>query len=251
MIVLHVALFAILGTCLVFSIIELGLTAFVVSFFGGTHQEETWDPYSGYSLTDVHYSTPGILSLMLFSAIWSILVSIAAVVLPWTYTRKGVPASRKLNTILGVSFIVTFFVTSVFWLACFADIAAQLGGDVSLSDYLNAMIAFAVLLWLLFLALGILAVLSTCGVLVSDWPGYQSMRKGVAPEQLPASNVPPTATANEQMSTVPTPAPVDVTEPAGHDAEALHHQPGIIPPHNLNAEGPGMNRFELGTESHV
>ncbi|KAJ5481163.1 hypothetical protein N7539_007057 [Penicillium diatomitis] len=232
MIILHVALFAILGTCLVFSIIELGLTAYVVSFFSGTHQEETWDPYSGYSVTDVHYSTPGILAFMLFSAIWSILVSIAAAVLPWFYTRKGV-ASRRLNTIFGVLFIVTFFVTSVFWLACFADIAAQLGGGVSLSDYLNAMIAFAVLLWLLFLALGILAVLSACGVLVSDWPGYQSMRQGAVTEQPHASTVPATATANEQMSTVPTPAPVAVTEPAGHDAEALHHQPGIIPPHNL------------------
>lgn len=50
----------------------------------------------------------------------------------------------------------------------------------------------------MFLALGILAVLSVCGVLVSDWPGYQSMRKGAVEEQPQGSMVPPTT--NEAMS---------------------------------------------------
>jgi hypothetical protein len=67
-------------------------------------------------------------------------------VLPWFYARKGAVTS-KLNGILGVTFIVLYFVTFVFWLACFADIEAELGGGVSWSDYLNAVIAFGVLLW--------------------------------------------------------------------------------------------------------
>ncbi|EPS31057.1 hypothetical protein PDE_06011 [Penicillium oxalicum 114-2] len=198
MIVLHIALYALLGTCLTFSVIELGLSGYVVSFFSGTDQEWTWDPDTGYNWTTVHSSAPGILDFFIFNAVWTILVSVAAAVLPWFYARKG-GVSPKLNTILGISYIVAFFVTSIFWLACFADIAARLGGGISWSDYLNAMIAFAVLLWLMFLALGILAVLSVCGVLVSDWPGYQSMRKGAVEEQPQGSMVPPTT--NEAMTT--------------------------------------------------
>jgi hypothetical protein len=146
MLALHIALYVLLGTCLAFAIVELGLSAYVASIWSGDRETYTWNPYEGYVYTTVHVSAPGILIFIVFSACWTILVSAAALVLPWFYTRKGA-VTGKLNTILGVSFIVVYFITSVFWLACFADIEAQLGGGTSYSDYLNAVIAFAVLLW--------------------------------------------------------------------------------------------------------
>lgn len=146
MLALHIALWALLGTCLAFSIIELGLTAYVATIWDGTREVPYWDPYQGYVYKSAHVDTPGIVDFLLFSACWSILASVAAIVLPWFYTRKGV-VSAMLNTILGVTSSVVFFVTSVFWLACFADIESLLGGGTSYNDYLNAVIAFAVLLW--------------------------------------------------------------------------------------------------------
>lgn len=146
MLALHIALYVLLGTCLAFAIVELGLSAYVASIWSGDRETYTWNPYEGYVYTTVHVSAPGILIFIVFSACWTILVSAAALVLPWFYTRKGA-VTGKLNTILGVFSIVVYFITSVFWLACFADIEAQLGGGTSYSDYLNAVIAFAVLLW--------------------------------------------------------------------------------------------------------
>lgn len=146
MLALHLTFFALSGSCLAFSIIELGLSAYVATIWGGSRQVPYWDPYNGYQYRSVHVDTPGIVDFLLFSACWSVLASIAALVLPWFYTRKGF-VHPMLNTILGVSLAVVYFVTSVFWLACFADIASLLGGGISSSDYLNAVIAFAVLLW--------------------------------------------------------------------------------------------------------
>ncbi|KAJ5175752.1 uncharacterized protein N7482_001629 [Penicillium canariense] len=221
MLALHIVLYVLLSSCLAFAIVELGLTAYVATFWGGDHREYYWDPYQGYVYKTVHTDTPGIVSFILFSAVWTILVSAAALVLPWFYTRKGV-VSRTLNTILGVGFIIGYFVTSVFWLACFADIVSLLGGVTSSSDYLNAIIAFAVLLWLIFLALFILSILAVCGVLFSDWAGYQSMKKGAAPAQPQTSTVPP-PDHEEPMGTAP--APVAASELSSCDAEALQNQP--------------------------
>lgn len=147
MLPLHIVLWVLLGTCVTFSIIELGLTAAYVATYwpGGSHQVPYYNAYT-YGYQTVSVSTPGIVDFFLFTAVWSILASVVAGVLPWHYTRKGaVSASR--NTLLGVTLSVVFIVTSIFWLACFADIASLLGGGISTSDYLNALIAFAVLLW--------------------------------------------------------------------------------------------------------
>ena len=145
MIALHIALYTILATSLVFAIIELGLCAYVATFFGGTTQEYYYNVYGGYSTQDVKVSTPPILAFLLFSACWTILITPGGVALSWFYTRKGV--SEKISTILGIVFAVVYFVTMVFWLACFADLASLLGGFTSFNDYFNAVIAFAVLLW--------------------------------------------------------------------------------------------------------
>lgn len=145
MIALHIALYTILATSLVFAIIELGLCAYVATFYGGTYQEYSYNASGGYSYQDVKVSTPSIVAFLIFSAVWTILITLGGVVLSWFYTRKGV--SEKISTILGIVFAVVYFVTMVFWLACFADIASYLDGFTSFNDYYNAVIAFAVLLW--------------------------------------------------------------------------------------------------------
>jgi hypothetical protein len=69
---------------------------------------------------------------------------------------------------------------------------------------------------LLFVALVVFTILAMCGVMVSDWAGYQSLRKGKGIEEAQttgdAHNVP--------MSTTPV-AP----EMSARDAEGLHNQP--------------------------
>jgi hypothetical protein len=146
MLVLDIALYAILGSSLVFSIIELGLAGYVVSAWSGSHRVAYYDPFGGgYSYENVDVSTPAILDFLIFTAVWTMLVTGAALLLPWFFTRKGF--SSKLNMILGIVFTAVFFLTMVFWLASFADITSYLGGGTSTSDYLNAIIAFAVLLW--------------------------------------------------------------------------------------------------------
>lgn len=80
---------------------------------------------------------------------------------------------------------------------------------------------------LLFVALFILSVLAICGVLVSEWPGYQSMRKNHEATAPRATNAPVTnAPAHDvPMSTTP----VAPSELSTHDAEALHNQPHSQP----------------------
>ena len=150
MLALHIALYAITGTCFAFSVIELGLCAYVVAVFTGSRTESYYDFLTGNEVSQtVHVSTPGILAFLVFSAVWSMLVSVVGLGLPSLLTSKG-KATVKLNSILGVIFAVLYGVTWVFWLACFADIAANLDGITSYNDYLNAVIAFAVLLWYIY-----------------------------------------------------------------------------------------------------
>lgn len=137
---LNIILYALLGTSFVLGVVELGLSAFVVSAYENTTQE--YDTWSGYINVDV--KAPAIVDFIVFSSLWTMLVTVAALLLPWFYTRKG-SVTPKLNTVLAASFVATYFVTMVFWLAAFADLATYL--DYISNDYYNAMIAFAVLLW--------------------------------------------------------------------------------------------------------
>ncbi|KAJ5797235.1 uncharacterized protein N7518_005775 [Penicillium psychrosexuale] len=194
MLALSIVLYALLGTSLAFAIVELGLSAFIAAAYSGTQEIETWSAYSGYSYSQVNVNPPALLVFLIFSSVWTILITIAALVLPWYYTRKGL-VTAKLNTVLAAIFVATYFVTMVFWLACFAELASLLGGATSASSYCNTVIAFGVLLWLLFVALVIFTSLAMCGILVSDWAGYQSLRKekGVGMNQTsadPAHEVP-------------------------------------------------------------
>lgn len=144
MLALHIALYALLGSALLLAIVQLGLTGYVVSYWGDNYSDYSFD-IGGYSYgTTVRASTPASLAFLIFAACWTILVIIAGLVLPWFFTRKGA-TTGKLNTVLGIGFAVVYFVTMVFWLAGFGDLVAKLGGNWS--DYVNAIIAFAVILW--------------------------------------------------------------------------------------------------------
>jgi hypothetical protein len=140
MLALNIILYALLGTSLVFAIVELGLSAFVVSAFANTTQEvETWGGF-----VDVNVKAPAIVDFMVFASLWTILVAVAAVLLPWFYTRKG-SVTPKLNTVLGASLVAGYAVTMIFWLAAFADLATYVNAIAD--SYFGALIAFAVLLW--------------------------------------------------------------------------------------------------------
>lgn len=138
---LHTALYALLGTAFVFAVIELGLSGYVQSRYGSTSY---YSRYSYYS--SVKISAPPIVGFLIFCSVWTMLVTAGALFVSWFFARQG-PLSRSLSTIMAVCHLLTYFVTMVFWLAGFADLANLLGGRVSSSDYLNAIIAFAVLLW--------------------------------------------------------------------------------------------------------
>ncbi|KAJ5806726.1 hypothetical protein N7474_010318 [Penicillium riverlandense] len=233
MLVLDIALYAILGTSLVFSIIELGLGASAISAWTASNQVSY---YYGYGYENINISAPPIVSFLVFTAVWTMLASGALLFLPWFYTRKG--CSAKLNMTLSIVFTAVYFLTMVFWLASFADIASYLGGGTSTSDAVNAAIAFAVLLWLLFTALFILIILTLCGVLASEWPGYQSLRKSQAAD-VPAGAGPPAQ--DVPMSR----APVVASDPSTQEAEALHNQPQL---HEASSPSAGQSA-ELSGES--
>lgn len=146
MLALHIILYVLLGTSLTFSLIELGLAGYGTSLYSGNQEVASYNYYGGLTYSTVHVTPPAILIFVLFACCWSILVCTAALVLPWYYSRKEF-VTPKLNATLGISTIVVYFVTSVFWLASFADIVAELGGGGSVFDVVNAVIAFAVLLW--------------------------------------------------------------------------------------------------------
>ncbi|KAF4154699.1 hypothetical protein CNMCM6936_006928 [Aspergillus lentulus] len=184
-----------LGVAFVFALIELGLGGHIAAVSTGSRKIPVYDSSSawGYSYRTIKFSVPGILAFQIFTAVWTMLVSVAAFLLPWFLRVKAAPGTRLHSIITGVLGGV-YFVTMVFWLACFADIAAKLDGLGASSDYYNAVIAFAVLSWLLFVALFVIVVLAMLGILECDAPGFASMRKREA-----------AATEGTQMQTVEVP----------------------------------------------
>ncbi|KAJ5557962.1 hypothetical protein N7535_009455 [Penicillium sp. DV-2018c] len=208
MLALNIILYALLGTSLVFAIIELGLSAYVTSISSGTVS-------NGYYYYDV--DPPAIVIFLVFSSVWTMLVTSAALLLPWYYARKG-SVSAKLHTILAAITVAVYFVTMVFWLAAFADLANLVSGYTNIDPYYSAVLAFAVLLWLLFLALMVLTILAMCGVLVSDWAGYHSLRKN--------KDVGATQTSSGPAHEVPmSMTPVAPSDLSSGDAKALQNQP--------------------------
>ncbi|ERS97847.1 hypothetical protein SPBR_01095 [Sporothrix brasiliensis 5110] len=122
---------------IVFGVIELGLTAYLVSFFD----------HDGYS------TSPSILNFMLFNAIWSILVLLYVGVTPLYFTR----VFHRLAS------LALEWITMIFWFAGSIALAVDVGGPVNCGGNhycgsLEAAIAFGFFLWALF---GVLVVVDT------------------------------------------------------------------------------------------
>ncbi|KAH2916812.1 hypothetical protein KXW25_007566 [Aspergillus fumigatus] len=166
---------ALLGVAFVFAVIELGLGGHIASISTGSRKIPFYDPSSswGYSYKTIKYSVPGIVAFQIFTSVWTMLVSVAAFLLPWFLRVKAAPGTR-LNTIITGALGGAYFVTMVFWLACFADIATKLGE-------LGAT--------LLFVALFVIVVLAILGILECDAPGYAGMRKRAATQATPMQTV--------------------------------------------------------------
>lgn len=120
---------------LVFCIIELGLTGYVVSVFD--------TPYNDYSPSDVNF--------MLFCSIWSLLVLLYVGLTPLYYDRIF---HRLVSvTLLGI--------TTVFWFAGSIAWAVDVGGpwNCSGSNFcgsVEASVAFGFFIWALFTFLFVL-----------------------------------------------------------------------------------------------
>jgi len=123
---------------MLFAIIELGLTSYVVSKF-----------FSGDSPSQVNF--------LLFCSIWSILVLIFLIMAPrMAYRGHGdAPWAHKLV------YLAVGVVTALFWFAGFIALAVLVGGPVncggdSFCGAIEASIAFGAFLWVLFTAAAIL-----------------------------------------------------------------------------------------------
>ena len=110
------------------------------------------------------------------------------------------------------------------------------------------------------MALFILSILALCGVLFSDWLGYQSMRNteaGDAPQEvreagLPVHDVPAhDATAHGvPTGTVPPPPPSELSiRDRDRDAESMHNQT-ISSTHSISSPS-GITSVELSGDSAI
>ncbi|KAB8224297.1 hypothetical protein BDV33DRAFT_4715 [Aspergillus novoparasiticus] len=179
--------FALLSTIFVFAVVELGLTGHLVSYFSQGSKEYRYDPSrNGYTSQTVTVAVPPILAFILFNSVWTMLVSVATAIIPWVFRSKA-DTNAAFNKLITIGLLGLYFVTTVFWLASFADMAARLSYAAGKSDYVNAIIAFAVLIWFLFCALTLVVVLGICGVLKSDLPGYRALGKQDPPATAPQS----------------------------------------------------------------
>ncbi|KAB8201228.1 hypothetical protein BDV34DRAFT_229501 [Aspergillus parasiticus] len=179
--------FVLLSTTFVFAVVELGLTGHLVSYFSQGSKEYRYDPSrNGYTSQTVTVAVPPILAFILFNSVWTMLVSVATAIIPWVFRSKA-DTNAAFNKLITIGLLGLYFVTTVFWLASFADMAARLSYAAGKSDYVNAIIAFAVLIWFLFCALTLVVVLGICGVLKSDLPGYKPLGKQDTPATAPQS----------------------------------------------------------------
>ncbi|RVX68816.1 hypothetical protein B0A52_07471 [Exophiala mesophila] len=147
-------IFALLGVALVWSIIELGLSAYAV--------DVTWR-------SSVANSRFGFL---VFASLWTILVTAFFILFPMFSRRSGGGEARCMSPLT----LVLNAVTMIFWLAGFAAVADMYisapGGTT------GAILAFGVMLWLIFLALLVLNVLAAFGILRSDRLGHGRLTGG-------------------------------------------------------------------------
>jgi hypothetical protein len=103
------------------------------------------------------------------------------------------------------------------------------------------------------MALFILSILALCGVLFSDWLGYQSMRNteaGDAPQEVREASLPAHNAATHDMptSTVPAPPPSELSS-RDPGAEAMHKET-ISSTHSISSPS-AITSVELSGDSAV
>jgi hypothetical protein len=126
--VADLSLLALLATAILFSIIELGLSAYIVditdnSFFG------TNDRYA----------------FTLFCSIWTILVAGFLLAFPFAHRNSSIHSAHHEHWLAPLT-IALNAVTMIFWLACFAALADLYHGFNPIG-VAGAQLAFAVILW--------------------------------------------------------------------------------------------------------
>ena len=126
------ALLILLITGLVFSIIELGLSAYLVSVF-----DELDQIYYGY--------VPGTISFLLFASLWTVLRTAFHLVRLIRKANSPVDGSRRPVTWVAILTLVINAVTMIFWLAGFASYASLLAGETAFG-VIAALLAFAIML---------------------------------------------------------------------------------------------------------
>ncbi len=125
---LDLPIFVLLITSLIFSIIELGLSAYIVS------------------LTSSRLYSNSVYDYLLFCSIWSLLVT--GFLLIWSYlarARSPITKNSSENWLAPVTLALNF-ITMIFWLAAFASLANMYGG-YNPQNQAGAQLAFAVMLW--------------------------------------------------------------------------------------------------------
>lgn len=186
MLPLTLATYVLLGAGLLFSVIELGLAAYGVSLFGQSYECVTG--YSGYNVETGTCKTPvpGIISFLIFVSLWTMGVTTFFLVFPFLQARKANVSHERLNKWLVPLHIGLLFLTFVFWLAGFADVAAIIGG-LNVGGVIAAVEAFGVLNWLIYMALFILSILTAVNVLTHDLPGWQPISRNHGTAATPAA----------------------------------------------------------------
>lgn len=120
---------------LTFSIIELGLSAYIISVL------DTYSTYNGYGNI-----VPGWLAFLLFASLWTIVRTLFRLIRLIRRTKRSAyDAGRQPAKWVPILTLVINAVTMIFWLAGFAAYASLLGGFAPTGIY-GALLAFAVML---------------------------------------------------------------------------------------------------------
>ncbi|GAM33312.1 integral membrane protein [Talaromyces pinophilus] len=172
---------SLLGFGLASSITELGMVAYGVWFYG---QTITYEYYCGYDICDetVKGTVPDVVSFLMFAAVWSTLVTAAAIGLPLFYHKRD---AHHHNKWLAPTLIVLYFLTWVFWLAGFAYLAYLIGSNGT--GIIAAILAFGIINWLLYTGIFILSFLAIFDVMQGEWPGYLVMKGRASSSGPPAT----------------------------------------------------------------
>ncbi|KAI1499012.1 membrane-associating domain-containing protein [Biscogniauxia marginata] len=129
----------------IFAIIELGLTAYIVSWFHGGNYSYSWG-WGSWSPSSVNF--------MLFNSIWSLLV----------LAYVGLTPLYMASLFHKLAALALNVVTAIFWFAGAIALAVYVGGPYdcganSACGSLEAAVAFGFFLWAIFMFLTVIDAL--------------------------------------------------------------------------------------------